>query len=421
MRVETIEGRVPRDILDWLWLAGEERLRLTARAGAEDEAAAAANLPTSTSTHRPSKPTEHLLVRELGESWGITFFDPLFDGLITCRNRCLFCFMTMLPNGMRPALYLRDDDYRLSFLQGNFVTLTNLGEADLRRIIDYHLSPLHVSLHAISPELRQRLIGPLHGRGIDALEKLLDSGIEVHAQIVAVPGINDGNELDTTLAWIQQRPNILSAGIVPYGHTRLAHLQTSFSPDDARRVIARLEAWQESSRRSDGRTRFQLADEWYLLADLPLPPAAHYDDYPQLENGIGMLRCFEEDWKAARHTKDAKPGEPYGPFPPGAVLITGEAFAPVLRRLLAESAPPVSPPIEVRAIQNRFFGGNVNVTGLLTARDIIEQLREQGLPPQGTIVLPPSIFNPDGLTLDDLRLADLQQALAPCQVIISNM
>jgi putative radical SAM enzyme (TIGR03279 family) len=313
---------------------------------------------------------------------------------MTCCNACIFCFMTMLPKGMRPSLYERDDDYRLSFLQGNFVTLTNMSEEDVQRVIDMHLSPLHVSLHAITPEVRKRLMGKNHARGVEVLEQLLAEGIEVHAQLVLLPGINDGAELDATLAWIEQRPNILSVGIVPYGYTKYAHIQGSFTAEQAQAVIAQLAPYQERSRASSGTTRFQLADEWYLLADAPLPADEFYDDYPQYEDGIGMLRSFIDE---TTH---------WDPVPVCCfVIATGEAFAPVLQDTLLLSST------QVIAIKNNFFGGNVNVAGLLTATDVIEQLAGRVLPAESAVLLPPGMFNVDGLTLDDCTVEDIARAL----------
>jgi putative radical SAM enzyme (TIGR03279 family) len=419
MRVLAAEGATLRDILDWLWLTDDEEVRLTV-AGAEAR--------------------EYVLTRSYGEDWGITFADPLFDGLMTCCNSCLFCFMAMLPKGMRRSLYVRDDDYRLSFLQGNFVTLTNLDETDVQRIIDYRLSPLHVSLHAITPTVRQRLMGDNHERGVEVLEQLLVAGLEVHAQMVLVPGINDGAELDVTLTWIEGRPNILSVGIVPYGFTRYARLQTPFTSDDAQRVIAQVLSFQERSRAQEGKTRFQLADEWYLLADVSPPSAECYDGYPQFEDGIGMLRAFEDEWETVdfaallrpvpspQSTCSASPVTPAVPACPAPsphlhsqdVLVTGEAFAPMLKRLLNRRFAQKPP--EVRAIRNQFFGGNVSVAGLLTAQDIIAQLKEQGIPAGGSVVVPSIIFNADGLTLDDKTVEDIARAVdrrvivVPCTV-----
>ena len=322
--------------------------------------------------------------------------------------------MKMLPDGLRPSLYLRDDDYRLSFLQGNFVTLTSLSDADLQRIVSYRLSPLHVSLHAVNPETRRYMLGRNQGRGLEALEFLLAAGIEVQAQIVLLPGVNDGDELDQTLGWVEARSGISSLGIVPYGYTKYARLQQGFDKDAALRLIAQLAPYQERARRDFGRTRFQLADEWFLLADEQLPLASYYDSFPQYQDGIGMLRAFIDDWEQC--VDGLQPVLLQSS--PHITLVTGEGFAPTLRRLVAALGLPVS----VVAVKNRFFGGNVDVAGLLTAEDIVHSLGQQTLPIEGKIVLPDVIFNADGLTLDDKRADDIAEALqrrvfvVPCTV-----
>ena len=276
-----------------------------------------------------------MLEREAGEAWGLSFAGPLFDRVRTCTNDCAFCFMTQLPPGLRPSLYLRDDDYRLSFLAGTFVTLTNLSDADVTRIIEQRLCPLHVSLHAVSPQVRATL---LHcrdeDRGLERLDELAAAGIELHVQIVLVPGVNDGEELVRSLGWLAVRGEpIASVGVVPLGYT--AH-QERFDrsyerPQDARAVIETLETWQQASRARRGIVWVQAADELYLAAGLPLPPAEDYDGYPQYENGIGMARAFIDEWTAeVASAEEGTAGDVAAGLGP-AVLVTGELFAPVLR------------------------------------------------------------------------------------------
>jgi len=245
MAVQLVDGQPLGDILDWFWLADGAEVSLTILDSQQPgtvgtEYPAQVTRPAVPVTGETGDSKEILLRREWGEPWGIEFADPLFDGLRTCRNDCLFCFMKMLPSGMRPALYLRDDDYRLSFLQGNFVTLSNLSAADLQRIVAMHLSPLHVSLHAVTPAIREQLMGRNHQQGLDALEQLLAAGIEFHAQMVLMPGINDGAELERSLDWLAARPQFISTGIVPYGYTRHARLQTGYTPQQAAAVIAQV-------------------------------------------------------------------------------------------------------------------------------------------------------------------------------------
>jgi putative radical SAM enzyme (TIGR03279 family) len=408
MVIQAVDGQPLRDSIDWLWLTDSAEIQLTL-----------ADAQTLN------------IIRDFGEPWGISFVDPLFNGIMTCCNACLFCFMSMLPKDMRSSLYLRDDDYRLSFLQGNFVTLTNLGEEDVERIIEQHISPLHVSLHATTPEIRRQLMGKNHARGLEVLEELLGAGIEFHAQIVLVPGINDGKELEATLRWIEERPNILSVGIVPYGYTKYAKLQRAFSQNEAKALISQLAPYQERARATTGTTRFQAADEWYLRAGVSLPEAGFYDDFPQYEDGIGMLRAFIDDWQALSeqegtagmdfrfrgNDRGACGNDRGGTEANNTILITGEAFALTLTELTN------SLPVTVVAIKNNFFGGNVDVAGLLTAADIIEQLRELKLPTDAMLMVPDVIFNVDGLTLDNKTLNDIAESLqrqvimVPCSAI----
>ena len=480
MIIVEVDGQPLRDIIDWLWLTDEDKVEL--RVLQSDRGTVnlegdrgTVNLEGDRGTvnltlflekvsslpspcHLPSLPSPVSSVtmrREPGESWGLSFTDVLFDGLKTCRNSCSFCFMAMLPEGMRQSLYVRDDDYRLSFLQGNFVTLTNLSDEDLSRIIEYRLSPLHVSLHATDPELRLRLIGSFHARGIEALEQLLEAGIEIHVQVVVIPSVNDGLQLDKTLSWIEEHSGIRSVGIVPYGFTQFAKLASSFDADAAQALMAQVAPYQQRSLAASGTTRFQLADEWFLLAGLDVPSAEYYDGFPQYEDGIGMLRSFIDDYAEyekdvlipllcdrssvsegrfdselafschpERKRRDRCQGDgsidtpqrcqltrPPDTCPPDTLLVTGEAFAPMLKRLTQEL------PVEVVAVKNRFFGGNVDVAGLLTAQDIIGQLVERGLSPQMRVVLPSVLFNADSLTLDDKQVEEIAQALK-CEVVV---
>ena len=283
MLVTHVNGAELRDMIDWDWEADGPSIYLegVAYEGTPDEFEFECDIE-----------------RAFGEEWGITFDGAVFDGMRLCRNNCTFCFMKMLPKGMRTTLYLRDDDYRLSFLQGNFVTLTNLTDADVERIVDHALSPLNVSLHAVSPEVRARLMGKHAQRGMGALLQILAGGIEVHAQIVLVPGENDGEELARSLAFVEAHDAITSLGIVPLGYTRFQDTYTSsFSDDPARAqaVIDQVRPYQLRNRAREGRTRYQLADEFYLIAGIEPPPEEEYDGYPQYYDGIGMVRSFLEE------------------------------------------------------------------------------------------------------------------------------
>lgn len=374
------------DIIDWQWFADEDIVEL----GVIDANGDA---------------REVVLERDLAESWGVDFADVLFDEIHVCKNACTFCFMSMLPKHMRSPLYLRDDDYRLSFLQGNFVTLTNLTDEDVDRIIEQHLAPLHVSVHAWDEDVRRSLIGRNAARGREVLVHLLDAGIPIHAQIVLVPGANDGAVLDDTLAHLLAYGEVLSIGIVPLGFTKhQTRYDSSFdTPDSARAVIEQVAPLQEAQRRAHGETRVHLADEFYLAAGMVPPPAEQYDGFPQFEDGIGMIRSFLDDSEEGRAELatllDALPRTGR----PAATFITGTFFAPVLRETLAAAGDDA--PIAVVAVENRFFGGNVGVAGLLTGEDVLRVISDEHI--EGPAFLPSVMFNADGLTLDGYTLPGL--------------
>ncbi|WP_130812100.1 DUF512 domain-containing protein [Olsenella sp. Marseille-P4559] len=384
MRIESVNGHELRDLIDWRWEADGASCQLEVFD------------PTDGGTYACE------LWRKPGEDWGIGFTDVLFDGIRTCVNACQFCFMSMLPSDARPSLSLRDDDYRLSFLQGNFVTLTNVRDEDAERIITYRLEPMNVSIHAISPEVRRTLIGPHAQRGIDVLERLLAAGIEIHAQIVLCPGVNDGSELARTLDWVEQRPSITSLAVVPLGYTRFSRrFSKSFSddPDAARAVVKLIEPYQARARLRLGITRFQLSDEFYVAADMPVPPAEAYDGYPQYYDGIGMLRSFlDESAVVARdHAEELGATEKELARREITVLVVcGEAP----RAAISFFSELWSPSGRVRAypIHNDYFGGDVNVTGLIVSQDLLAQLPE--LLTNHVVVLPEVMFNFDHLTLD---------------------
>ncbi len=384
MRVLTVNGVAPRDLIDWRWEADGawcELEVLDPRDGRTDSCE---------------------LWREPGQDWGIDFTDVLFDGIRTCVNACQFCFMAMLPPEARPSLTLRDDDYRLSFLQGNFVTLTNVSDEEAERIVTCGLSPMNVSIHAVTPEVRRRLIGPRADRGIEVLERLLEGGIEVHAQIVLCPGVNDGDELTATLDWVEARPGITSLAVVPLGytkHSRRFHSSYSDDLEASRSVVRLIEPYQRRARETLGITRFQLSDEFYVDARLPVPPAETYDGYPQFYDGIGMLRSFldETDLVAEKRAGEvAAVRSALAERDLTALLVCGEAAEGTFDVF----CQLVSPEGRVRpyAIRNHYFGGDVNVTGLIVAEDLLAQLPAELA---GTlVVLPEVMFNFDRLTLD---------------------
>lgn len=396
MRIARVNGREPRDLIDWRWEADGAWCELEVFD------------PRDGSVGRCE------LWREPGQDWGIDFTDVLFDGIRTCVNACQFCFMSMLPPDARPSLTLRDDDYRLSFLQGNFVTLTNVTDEEADRIVSCGLSPMNVSIHAISPEVRRSLIGKRADRGIEVLERLIAGGIEVHAQIVLCPGINDGEELRRTLDWVEARPQITSLAVVPLGYTKHSRrFSRSYSDDVAasRSVVRLIEPYQRRAREDLGITRFQLSDEFYVDARLPVPPAETYDGYPQFYDGIGMLRSFlDEASDVARERAGELAAADAALDERGLVaeLVCGEAASETIETFCRLASPAGR--VRTRAIRNDYFGGDVNVTGLIVCEDLLAQLPDDL---SGTlVVLPEVMFNFDRVTLDGARLADVLAELA---------
>lgn len=393
MIVTEVAGEPLTDMIGWLWGADAEEVDLTVF-DPRDATYAACTLE-----------------RLPGEDWGVEFDGAVFDGMRTCVNGCVFCFMTMLPEHMRTSLYIRDDDYRLSFLQGNFVTLTNLSDEDINRIITCQLSPMNVSLHAVSADVRRRLMGKHAARGLEALERLVAAGIEIHAQIVLCPGLNDCEELERTLRYVEERPEITSLGIVPLGYTKFQKRFSSSYSDDAaaaRRVIEQVRPYQERARARFGRTVFQLSDEFYLDAGITVPPAAWYDGYPQYYDGIGMIRSYLDDSASALHEEAARIeriGHELASRSLTLTVVSGEAARETIAGFV-EHEPLCG---RVVAIKNRYFGGNVDVTGLICACDLTEQLEDDlaGV----MLFLPDVMFNADGLTLDGYHRDDVLETL----------
>lgn len=390
--VLAVDGAGVADVLDWQWLTDGDTVTLTVR-DAEGATRAA------------------VVERRFDEPWGIDFADALFDGVRTCRNNCAFCFMTQLPKGLRKSLYLRDDDYRLSFLQGNFVTLTNLSDADVERIAEQHLSPLYVSLHAVTPSVREQLVCAREDRALERIDELLEAGIDIHVQIVLVPGVNDAAELDVTLTWLAEREGVASVGIVPLGYTRF---QDDFTksyndPIAAATVIQQVQRWQFESKERDGVSWVHLADEFYLNARAPFPTAEWYDGYPQYENGIGIVRTFVDDVTEMRSEIEAAVKR-LDADSEAATVVTGVMAATTLAGAL--NACDAAGCVRLLAVPNRFFGGNVSVTGLLVGKDLAEAIAADRARVHAPTVylLPDIVFNADGLTLDDMTLDELRSA-----------
>lgn len=389
-----------------------------------------------------------------GEPLGLELDSAVFDRVRTCDNHCPFCFIYQLPKGMRSSLYLKDDDYRLSFLYGNFTTLTRFTEADLERVITERLGPLYVSIHATDPEVRTELLRNRRGAtSLRWLGALLDAGITVHGQVVVCPGINDASVLDDTLLGVLDRfAGLATVGVVPLGVSAYTREETMrpHTAEEAGVVIDTIERWQGRFTAALGQRTVFAADEYYLIAGRTFPDADDYEGFPQHENGIGMARTFEREvadalagragpttgtragffaWvdgvrpdgyrvpapRPPSETDGAGAGEAvavsFGASPDRArtrpapiTILTGEYGARVLEPLAAGLGRHAGVNITIRPVTNRFFGGNIAVTGLLTGADVADAI---GSVPPGERILLPDVVISAGRFLDGLTLAEL--------------
>ena len=370
----SINGNLLRDLIDARFYSAEERLALRVR--------------------RDGREFEVEAGRSYDERLGLEFAQPTFDGIRRCDNRCEFCFVAQMGPGLRRSLYVKDDDYRYSFLFGNYITLTNLDESDWARIGQQHLSPLYVSVHATDPGLRRRILcNPTAPDIMAQLHRLADLEIEAHTQIVVTPGLNDGVHLDRSITDLADLyPALRSVSVVPVGLTKYhrggcrAH-----TLDEARAVFERVVGWQTRLRERLGVNFAYLSDEWYLRLGENVPPLAAYDGLDLTENGVGLVRQFLS--------------EPLIPNHESQTLVTGTLFAPLLRQAAAEFAN-----VEVAPVVNHFFGETVTVAGLLTGRDVVAQLQERDL--GDVVALPAAMFGgPEGQSLDEMWPQGIGEAL----------
>ncbi len=420
--VRAIDAQVPRDIIEWRFLVDEADPVLEIERGGLELTLE--------------------VTKRAGEPLGVEVHSALFDQVRTCDNHCSFCFIYQLPPGLRPSLYLKDDDYRLSFLYGNFTTLTRFTEADLERVVTERLSPLHVSIHATDPEVRVEMLRNRRGAtSLRWLRALLDHGIEVHGQVVVCPGINDGAVLDDTLAGVLDRfPELASLCVVPLGISKF-NAESRMRPhtvEEARVVVETVEDWQDVFATVLGRRLVFAGDEYYLLADRPFPAADSYEGFPMHEDGIGMARTLELElfghkadatgtqdgffsWADGSSSSDAD----YEPYrgqratadqllqirpsrraPIG--ILTGPYGARVLAPLVARLERP---DVRVVSVENQFFGGTTGVTGLMVGEDLARTLSAE---PSGHRYLLPDVCLSNGRFLDGLSPADLPR---PVEII----
>lgn len=420
-RVLAVNGTSPRDVLEWMNLTDAPSVELTLL--------------------RNGRNTEVTVERRSGEPFGAAVSSAVFDRVQTCDNHCEFCFIYQLPKGMRRSLYLKDDDYRLSFLFGNFTTLTRFTEADFERVVTERLSPLHVSVHAARPAVRSGMLrNDRGGFSLRWMRLLCEAGIDVKAQIVLCPGVNDGGVLDDTFArLLEETPMLDSVAVVPVGLSRhnTEDRMRVHTAEEARSAVERIEAWASTWRDVTGRDVLHAADELYLAAGLDVPGSERYGNFGMLEDGIGLVRSFLDSFEGqgdedsvkedgffasvdvVDYVRTANPAaetslrpssvraEPSPvrlrrPARTGVAVVTGECFAPTLTSLLGRNG---FRDVRVVGVENRHFGGNTSVAGLLTGADIMRALGTTG--PDLRYLIPDVCLNGDRF-LDDVRLADLE-------------
>lgn len=356
--------------------------------------------------------------KDYDEELGVEFESAVFDGIRHCANNCYFCFVDQVAPNMRDSLNIKDDDYRMSFLYGNFITLTNMVDRDFQRIKQYHLSPLFVSVQCTNPELRKQMLRcKTADRLMSQLEKLEAADVEYHTQIVLCRDLNDGAELDRSIQDIMARqPYAQSMAVVPVGLTKFrqdCYPLKSFDAESAGRVVDQVEQYQIRQRAKDGRTFIYLSDEFYLLSGRPLPPAEYYDGFPQLDNGIGLARSFIEDFKMA--AEEARQEERKADTKPVKLaVVSGTSIAPLLKRL-ADSLQLANVEITMVPVVNNHFGSTVNVSGLLTAHDMLASLKGIDTQVDGILIPESALRTGDNIFLDDVSLEDFCQSLS-CRV-----
>jgi putative radical SAM enzyme (TIGR03279 family) len=393
-RVVRINGELVRDTIDYRFLEVDGSLELEVAAPACGGSVI------------------YEIEKDAGEPLGIVAAP---DPVRQCANKCVFCFIDGNPAGARQSLHLKDDDFRLSFTYGSYVTLTNLGSKGFQRLIDQRLSPLYVSVHATEPAVRERLLGvPRGGEIVEQLRQLTDAGIEVHTQIVLCPEWNDGAHLDRTIddLW-SLGENVLSLSVVPVGLTqyninRPVRLLTS---SEAEQALAQIEGARRRSLAQRGTGWAYAGDELYFIAGVDLPSAAYYDDWPLTENGVGAVRMLLDDFAAGLAAVARRPGERIA-------LVTGERMAAVIEPLAVRLAEHTGARIDVVGVRNRMFGATVTTAGLLPGVDMRDAVLAAGV--YDTVLLPAESLNDADVFIDDLPLAALEAALAPMRVVAAH-
>ncbi len=400
-RLLAINDEPIKDIFDYQYMVQDEELTLLVRKPDGEE-------------------WELEIEKYYDEDLGIEFDNGLMDDYRSCCNKCIFCFIDQMPPGMRKTLYFKDDDARLSFLQGNYVTLTNMSDDDIDRILKYHLSPINVSFQTTNPELRCKMLNNrFAGEALKKVDKLCapGSGIELNGQIVLCKDVNDGAELHRSLTDLYNyRPNLRSVSVVPVGLSKFRdglYPLEPFERDDARKVIEEIEFWQDKSFKEYGDHFVHASDEWYMIAGLPIPDAEIYDDYGQLENGVGMVRLLLDEFYEALDDikKNGLEGIDINTYNSEVSTASGKLIYPYICEMAKELTAVIPGlTVHVHEITNNFFGERITVTGLLTGQDIIAQLKGQKL--GDVLILPQNVLRAgEDYLLDDVKISDIEREL----------
>lgn len=400
-RLVMINGNYIEDVLDYRYLINDEYVEILIEKENGEE-------------------WELEIEKDDGEDLGIVFENDFMDQYRSCKNGCIFCFIDQMPKGMRDTLYFKDDDSRLSFLQGNYVTLTNMSEQDMERIIRYHMEPINISFHTMNPELRCRMLkNRFAGDALKKTDRLMEAGITMNGQIVLCKGINDGAELEYSIQELTRYlPHLQSVSVVPVGLTKyregLAQLQP-FTKEDAVSALQIIHKWQEKIQQEYG-TRFIYAgDEWYLLAGEEIPDQAKYDGFPQLENGVGMIRLLLDEAAEELEQRDGSRQEHE------ISIATGMLAYPTIQRLVSEinrKYPRIT--AHIYPVINEFFGENITVSGLLTGGDLLAQLKDAELGER--LLLPCNMLRSgENVFLDDITVDELERTLQiPINIVKSS-
>ena len=396
-----VNGQPVKDVFDYHYLINEEYLEILVRKADGEE-------------------WELEIEKEYEDDLGIEFENGMMDDYRSCSNKCIFCFIDQLPKGMRDTLYFKDDDSRLSFLQGNYVTLTNMSDEDVQRIITYRMEPINISFQAMHPELRcQMLHNRFAGDALKKVDRFYEAGIVMNGQIVLCKGVNDGKELEYSIEQlVKYLPYLQSVSVVPVGLTRYRdglYPLEPFTKEDACAVLALIHSWQDRLYKEYGSHFIHAGDEWYLLAEEEIPTEDSYDGYMQLENGVGMIRLLQEE---VREELAALAGDD---CERRVTIATGELAAPILEELGQEiKAKYPKLDLKVKAVKNEFFGGKITVAGLLTGQDLKKQLADLNLGEE-LLLTEHMMKSGEQVFLDDVTVEELSGALqVPITIVKSD-